>query len=73
MAALEQRVLAQAGQIAIGQEVAFTGFTTLVTLILFLGGVQLIGIGILGEYMGRIYDEAKRRPLYVLRPPEAKS
>ncbi|MCS6245279.1 MAG: glycosyltransferase family 2 protein [Opitutus sp.] len=53
----------------LGQEVAFTGFTTLVTLILFLGGVQLIGIGILGEYLGRIYDEAKRRPLYVLRPP----
>lgn len=57
----------------LGQEVAFTGFTTLVTLILFLGGVQLIGIGILGEYLGRIYDEVKRRPLYVLRPPEAKS
>lgn len=53
----------------LGQEVAFTGFTTLVTLILFLGGVQLIGIGVLGEYLGRIYDEAKRRPLYVLREP----
>ena len=52
-----------------GQEVAFTGFTTLVTLILFLGGVQLIGIGVLGEYLGRIYDEVKRRPLYVVRPP----
>lgn len=51
----------------LGQEVAFTGFTTLVTLTLFLGGVQLIGIGVLGEYLGRIYDEVKRRPLYVVR------
>ncbi len=51
----------------LGQEIAFTGFTTLVTLLLFLGGVQLIGIGILGEYLGRIYDEVKKRPLYVVR------
>lgn len=51
----------------LGQEIAFTGFTTLVTLVLFLGGVQLIGIGVLGEYLGRIYDEVKRRPLYVVR------
>ncbi len=56
----------------LGLEVAFTGFTTLVTLILFLGGVQLIGIGVLGEYLGRIYDEAKRRPLYVVREPTAR-
>ncbi|MEY4489672.1 MAG: hypothetical protein RIQ79_2180 [Verrucomicrobiota bacterium] len=57
----------------LGMEVAFTGFTTLVSLVLFLGGVQLIGIGVLGEYLGRIYDEVKRRPLYVLknRPPSA--
>lgn len=53
----------------LGIEVAFTGFTTLVTLVLFLGGVQLIGIGILGEYLGRIYDETKQRPLYILKPP----
>jgi glycosyltransferase involved in cell wall biosynthesis len=51
----------------LGQEIAFTGFTTLVTLVLFIGGVQLIGIGVLGEYLGRIYDEVKRRPLYVVR------
>ncbi len=51
----------------LGLEVAFTGFTTLVTLVLFLGGVQLIGIGILGEYLARVYDEVKNRPLYVVR------
>jgi glycosyltransferase involved in cell wall biosynthesis len=53
----------------IGIEVAFTGFTTLVSVVLFLGGVQLIGIGVLGEYLGRIYDEVKRRPLYLLKNP----
>jgi glycosyltransferase involved in cell wall biosynthesis len=51
----------------LGIEIAFTGFTTLVMLVLFLGGVQLIGIGVLGEYLGRIYDEVKRRPIYVVR------
>lgn len=51
----------------IGIEVAQTGFTTLVTLVLFLGGIQLIGIGVLGEYLGRIYDEVKQRPLYVVK------
>jgi len=51
----------------LGIEIAATGFTTLVTLMLFLGGVQLIGIGVLGEYLGRIYDEVKRRPPYVVK------
>jgi glycosyltransferase involved in cell wall biosynthesis len=51
----------------LGIEVAQTGFTTLVTLVLFLGGVQLVGIGVLGEYLGRIYDEVKRRPNYVIK------
>jgi glycosyltransferase involved in cell wall biosynthesis len=48
-------------------ETAPTGYTTLVTIVLFLGGVQLIGIGVLGEYLGRIYDEVKHRPLFLLR------
>ena len=48
-------------------ETAPTGFTTLAALVLFLGGVQLIGIGVLGEYLGRVYDEVKRRPNYIVR------
>jgi len=43
------------------------GYNTLAVSILFLGGVQLLTIGVLGEYVGRIYEEAKRRPLYILR------
>jgi dolichol-phosphate mannosyltransferase len=43
------------------------GFTTLILTLLFFSGVQLISIGILGEYLGRIYQEAKTRPAYVVR------
>ena len=43
------------------------GFATLIVAILFLGGIQLIGIGVLGEYIGRIYVEAKARPHYFIR------
>jgi dolichol-phosphate mannosyltransferase len=42
------------------------GFTTLAILVLFLGGIQLLTIGLLGEYLGRIYDEVKARPLYLV-------
>ncbi len=51
----------------LGMESSQQGFTTLVTLVLFLGGVQLIGIGVLGEYLGRVYDEVKRRPHYIVK------
>jgi glycosyltransferase involved in cell wall biosynthesis len=51
----------------LGVETAQTGFTTLVTLLLFIGGVQLIAIGVLGEYLGRIYDEVKQRPNYIVK------
>jgi dolichol-phosphate mannosyltransferase len=46
---------------------AFFGQATTLIAVLFLGGVQLICVGILGEYIGRIYDEAKGRPLYIVR------
>lgn len=43
------------------------GYTSLIAMITFMGGVQLLSIGLLGEYVGKIYFETKKRPLYVLR------
>lgn len=43
------------------------GFPTLITVILFLGAIQLIAIGVLGEYLGRVFNESKDRPVYLIR------
>ncbi|NKB74461.1 MAG: glycosyltransferase [Synechococcus sp. s2_metabat2_7] len=47
--------------------VEMPGYASLLVAVLFLGGIQLIGIGVLGEYIGRIYVEAKNRPHYFIR------
>lgn len=56
----------------LGSQQPLLGQATTLIAVLFLGGVQLISLGILGEYIGRIYDEARGRPLYIVReaPPE---
>ena len=42
------------------------GWATLVTLIIFLGGIQLLSLGVIGEYIGRLFIQSKNRPLYII-------
>jgi polyisoprenyl-phosphate glycosyltransferase len=42
------------------------GWTSLVIIVLLLGGVQLIALGVIGAYLSRLHDESKRRPLYII-------
>jgi polyisoprenyl-phosphate glycosyltransferase len=46
---------------------AIVGQATTLILVLFMGGIQLIFLGVIGEYLGRIYDEVRARPLYIVR------
>ncbi len=50
-----------------GHEIAFTGFTTLVILVSGLGGLILLAVALVGEYVARIYDEVKNRPAYIVK------
>jgi polyisoprenyl-phosphate glycosyltransferase len=49
------------------------GYPSLIVIVSFLGGMQLAALGIIGEYLGRLFNEAKRRPLYLVRSVEAAS
>jgi glycosyltransferase involved in cell wall biosynthesis len=51
---------------------AISGWTTIVTALLFFAGINLLSLGVVGEYVGRIFDEVKGRPLYVVREQRGK-
>ena len=48
-------------------QIDIPGFSTIIVMISFLGGFNLLGIGVLGEYVGKIYFESKKRPIYIIR------
>lgn len=59
------------GAFIVGKVILFgrdtPGYASLITIVLFVGGLQLLGLGVLGEYLGRIYSETKERPIYIVR------
>lgn len=65
VAALIYMIIVIIKRLALGVEVP--GYATIVVLILFLGGVQLFSIGVLGEYLSRMYIQVKNRPIYILK------
>ena len=58
-------VLVVLSTIVLGRDVP--GYSSTITLILFFGGLNLLSVGILGEYIGRIYTEVKNRPAFLVR------
>jgi polyisoprenyl-phosphate glycosyltransferase len=60
-------VLGWAFYVRLFTERAVAGWTSLMGVVLFLGGLQLLSLGVIGEYLARVFDEAKRRPLYLVR------
>jgi dolichol-phosphate mannosyltransferase len=59
-------IIAQVAARLIWPQLAPSGFTTLIVLILFMGGVQMLCLSIIGSYLMHIYDEVKRRPPYII-------
>jgi dolichol-phosphate mannosyltransferase len=55
------------GRLFLGQTSPVSGWVSTVVIVLFIGGVQLLSLGIIGEYVGRIFDEVKMRPRYVVK------
>ncbi|RKP43821.1 glycosyltransferase [Trinickia fusca] len=59
------------GGLIVGRTLLFgnpvPGYASLLSVLLFIGGIELVGIGVIGEYVGRIYDETKERPIYLIR------
>ena len=51
---------------ALGYGYPGAGYPTLMTVLVFLGGVQLLSVGIIGEYLGRVFTESKQRPSYLI-------
>ncbi|MFN4261198.1 MAG: glycosyltransferase family 2 protein [Gemmataceae bacterium] len=60
-------ILCRLANIGLFGQPVVAGYTSIIVAVLFFSGIQLFSIGVLGEYIGRIYDEVKQRPLYIIR------